>query len=39
MHGSFNGVSLRRITSTAEVRNNTLTPFRVLEFPLPDLEA
>src|SRR5258706_11394078 len=41
MHGTFNGVRLRRITSitTESICNRTLTTFRVLEFPIPELEA
>jgi hypothetical protein len=41
MHGTFNGVCLRRIISVATelVDDRTLTTFRVLEFSRPDLEA
>ena len=41
MHGTFNGVHLRRITSIAmeSAGDSILATFRVLEFPLPDLEA
>jgi hypothetical protein len=41
MHGTFNGVCLRRIISVATelVDDRTPTTFRVLEFSRPDLEA
>jgi hypothetical protein len=41
MHGTFNGVRLRRITSLAITSTDTssLTAFRVLERPLRDLAA
>jgi hypothetical protein len=41
MHGSFNGIQLRKITSlttTVEPSGLTLTSFRVMQAPLPDLE-
>jgi len=41
MHGTFNGVHLRRITSIEmeSAGDSILATFRVLEFPLPHLEA
>jgi len=41
MHGTFNGVRLRRITSVAteSAGDKRLTTFRALEYRLPELEA
>ena len=42
MHGTFNSVRLRRITSIATVRDKdgrSVTTFRVLGFRPPDLET
>src|SRR5689334_12723922 len=41
MHGTFNGIRLRRITALKVESTDTanLTAFRVLERPLRDLEA